>query len=359
VKIAIVNNGLAGGGIERASVSLANHWAEEGYSISLVAIYQSKHFFSTHADVHFTEPPFPYGGNKVIYTLRMMRHLRGQILRIKPDVIIAFGENSNPYVLLALLGIGVPIFVSDRMHPKARLPKHTFWLKKQLYPGATGIIAQTNLAKEVIQSYLPPSNIHVISNPVNVIERMDVERKPIIVSVGRLEEVKGHEYLIRAFAKVDQPNWKLSIVGDGSLMESFKNLAKELGIYERVLFHGHLKNFQRELSEASIFVLPSLKEGFPNALLEAMSVPLPCIVTDFMGTNNEIINSGVNGLIVPTKSVDPMAKAINYLIDNPNERESISLNALQVRNDYQFKKIANDWISFICSSIDPNINKLS
>ena len=61
MKIVLVNNGLAGGGIERASVSLANHWAEEGHKVDLIAIYQSDHFFSTHAKVNFIEPSFSYG----------------------------------------------------------------------------------------------------------------------------------------------------------------------------------------------------------------------------------------------------------------------------------------------------------
>lgn len=357
MKIAIVNNGVAGGGIERASTSLANYWAKEGHQISLLALYQSVPFFPLEPHVTFKEPAFPYQGNRHIYTLRMMAWLRLQVSRVKPGVVVAFGESTNPYVLLALKGIGVPVFISDRMHPKARLPKLTFWLKKELYPKAAGVIAQTQFAKSVMSSYLKGANIKVIPNAVNVIEPLSVLKLKRIVSVGRLERVKGHEYLIRAFAKLDAPDWELSLVGDGSLLNYLKTLASNLGVSDRVIFHGHLKDFRKELSEAAIYVLPSLKEGFPNALLEAMSVPLPCITTDFMGVDNEIIDSGVNGLIVPCKSVDPLAKAINYLIDNPNVRESITLNALQVRKEYQFKKIADDWFNFICQSVNSKIFK--
>ena len=343
----MVNNGLAGGGIERASVSLANHWAEEGHKVDLIAIYQSDHFFSTHAKVNFIEPSFSYGGIKVLYSLKMMWYLRRRILRLKPDAILAFGENSNPYVLLAKRGINIPVYVSDRMHPKARLPKHTFWLKKRLYPKAAGIVAQTNLAKQVMLGYLKRGNIVVIPNPVNVIKRKEVSKKASIVAVGRLEKVKGFEYLIRAFAKIDAPSWRLNIVGDGSLMPSLKDLAAQLKIDQEVTFHGHLNDFREQVSEASIYVLPSLKEGFPNALLEAMSVPLACIVTDFMGANNEIIQDGDNGLIVPVADADAMAMALKRLIDHPELREKLAANALRVREDYAFAKIAKRYLEFI------------
>lgn len=99
--------------------------------------------------------------------------------------------------------------------------------------------------------------------------------------MGRLEKVKGHEYLIKAFAKIEDQDWELSIVGDGSERPYLENLTKVLNIDNKVIFHGHLRDFRKQLSEAKIFVLPSLSEGFPNALIEAMSLPLPCISTDF------------------------------------------------------------------------------
>ena len=82
--------------------------------------------------------------------------------------------------------------------------------------------------------------------------------------------MKGHEYLIRAFAKLNAPGWELSLVGDGSLMKYLRCLALELQINDCVLFHGQLRDFSRELSEASIFVLPSLSR-----------LTVPCLVIEF------------------------------------------------------------------------------
>jgi glycosyltransferase involved in cell wall biosynthesis len=233
------------------------------------------------------------------------------------------------------------------MHPKARLPWLIFKLKKWFYPKAAGIIAQTELAKRVMQSYLRGGNIHVIPNPVNVIDRLDMPRKKIIVSVGRLEEVKGHSYLIEAFASLDRKDWTLSLIGDGSLRQELVDLSIGLGIQDRVLFHGYKKDFRKELSEASIFALPSLKEGFPNALLEAMAVPLPCIATDFMGQPNEIIKDGKNGLLVPVKDVKKLAAALKRLAESESLRQQLAREAVSVRKQFSFDKIANQYLSII------------
>lgn len=347
MKIAIVNNGLAGGGIERASTGLANYWAQEGHDVALFALYQSVPFFSLESTILFKVPTFKYSRNKHLYTLRMMLWLRFQVKRTNPDVVLAFGESTNPYVLLALKGLNIPVYVSDRMHPKASLPKLTFWLKKKLYPEAAGVIAQTQLAKDVLSSYLMAANIYAIPNPVNVIEPLPVEKLKRIVSVGRLEPVKGHEYLLRAFAQLNAPDWELSIVGDGSLMNELKELALKLNVAEKVIFHGHKQEFRKEVSEAFIYVLPSLKEGFPNALLEAMSVPLACITTDFMRSKNELVQNDYNGLIVPVADVESLSKKMMELIKNPKKREMLAENAVKVRKDYAFPKIANLYLRVI------------
>ena len=130
----------------------------------------------------------------------MIKYIQKSVAKIKPDTILAFGEWTNPFVLLALKGTRFPVYVSDRMNPLAKLPLLSEFLRKTLYKRAAGIIAQSNFAKTVLREKTKAKNIHVIYNPVNVIEKTDCEVKDRIVTVGRLEEVKGHRYLIEAFA---------------------------------------------------------------------------------------------------------------------------------------------------------------
>jgi GalNAc-alpha-(1->4)-GalNAc-alpha-(1->3)-diNAcBac-PP-undecaprenol alpha-1,4-N-acetyl-D-galactosaminyltransferase len=352
-KILIINNGLAGGGIERASVTLANHFAEIGHQVSVMTLYQSKHFFKLHKGIKLIEPVFKRTKfNKYFYVVKMMAYIRKNAYQLKPDTILAFSEWTNPFVILSLNGAGFPLYVSDRMNPLAKLPFLSEFVRKVFYKKATGIIAQTSFAKSILYEKTKAENIKVIHNPVNAVEKVKCEQRKIIVSVGRLEKVKGHKFLIEAFASVNDKSWELSLVGDGSERVYLESLADKLGVRNRVVFHGHLHDFSLQLSEAQIFVLPSLKEGFPNALIEAMSVPLACISGDFFAGNNEIVEEGINGLLVRPGNVNDLSLALNRLIEDGNLRKKMAKNAYEVRKTLAFEKIAQKYLNFIFQNYD-------
>jgi len=347
-KILIINNGLSGGGIERASVSLANYWAEKEIIVTVLALYQSEHFYTLHPKIRLIEPGFSRKKlSQAAYVIKMILFARKHIKQIQPDTILAFSEWTNPYMVVARMGLPYPLFLSDRMNPLARLPYLSELLRRKLYKKATGIIAQSTFAKNILFEKTKAKNIKVIHNPVNIINKVECTQKKQIVTVGRLSPEKGHRFLVEAFAGLKTNGWELSIVGDGKEMENLKELAKELNVEKRVVFHGHLKDFSFQLSEAQIFVLPSLKEGFPNALLEAMSVPLACITTDFFQGNNEIIENGVNGLIVKPQDAKEMTQALELLINDEPLQNKLKKNAFKVREDYNFDKIANQYLNFI------------
>lgn len=347
-KILIINNGLAGGGIERASVSLANYFDKMSYDVTVLAVCQSEHFFNLNATIQFIEPQFKRKDlNQITYLIKKILFVRKQIKKLRPDTMLAFGEWTNSYVILARVGLKIPLYVSDRMSPLLKLPLVTELLKKLLYKRASGIIAQTLFSKEVLLKKTKSKNIVVINNPVIAIKRKSCEVKNKIVTVGRLSPEKGHRFLIEAFAKLNNPVWELSIIGDGVEREQLEQLTIELGIASRVIFHGHLKDFNLQISEAQIFVLPSLQEGFPNALLEAMSVPLACITTNFFREKNEIIDHGFNGLVVNPGSSDELADALGLLINDSCLRDKLAKNAIKVREEYKFDKIAKQYLDFI------------
>ncbi|MCK9412220.1 MAG: glycosyltransferase [Prolixibacteraceae bacterium] len=347
-RILIINNGLSGGGIERASVSLAHYFIGLGYNVNIVALYKGEHFFVLDDRIEFNEPDFSRESiNKFLYLIKMILFLRMNVTRMKPDVILAFSEWTNPFVVLATLGLQVPLYLSDRMSPMAKLPLISSILRKLLYKKASGIIAQTEFAKEIIFKNTAASNIQVIYNPVNCIQKSYCAVKNRIVSVGRLSKEKGHKNLVEAFASVTDKTWELSLVGDGTERVNLELLANRLGIGERVIFHGHLRDFTIQLSEAKIFVLPSLSEGFPNALIEAMSLPLACISSNCLAGPNEIIEDGVNGLLVEPGNINDLAVALNRLIEHPDLRENLAVNAYKVRETLSFEKIAHQYLDFI------------
>ena len=344
-RILIINNGLAGGGIERASTSMANQFVRWGHEVYIVALYKSEHFLPIEEQIHFIEPGST--PKSKLYVIKMMAYIRKMVRRIHPDTILAYNEWTNPYVGLALTGLKYPLFFTDRMNPLAKTPKLTELLKKRYYPKANGIIAQTQFAKKIISEKTGATNIKAIPNPINCIDKVDCEKKNIIVTVGRLTKEKGHKILIEAFAKVQDKSWKLSIVGDGVERRDLEKLTVDLGIRDRVIFHGHQVCFNRQLSEARIFVLPSLSEGFPNALIEAMSLPLPCIATLCTPGIKEVIEDGKDALLVERNNVNALADAICRLVGDEALREKLASNAYRVRENLSFEKIARKYLNYI------------
>lgn len=144
------------------------------------------------------------------------------------------------------------------------------------------------------------------------------EEDRLIGAVGRLSAVKGHELLIRAAAVLLSSECKIKVVlvGDGPLLGPLRELADSLGILNHVLFVGHQDNVQKFLAATDIFVLPSLHEGMPMALLEALAMELPVVATR-VGGIPEVVDHGVNGLLVTPADVQSLLESIRALIDDP------------------------------------------
>jgi len=348
--LVIVSFGLSTGGTERESTTLANYLVDQGYCIKFIAVYKSKHFFTLHPSIDFVEPDFQRDSmTSFLYVLKMMLFIRKAVKCSGIKKVLSFNEWINPYVLLALSGLKVKVYVRDVMHPLAKCPFFTRVLQQHFYPKATAVIAQTFYAKNILKRNIRLLSIYVVPTQVSFINVNNVvnTKKKWISSVGRLEEVKGYSYLLKAFANLKNDGWQLHLVGEGSLKDELKALGESLGIQENLIFHGHLESFDDIFSKSEIFVLPSLKEGFPNALIEAMSVPLACISSDFHEGLSEIIDHGVNGLVFPVKDVLALTQSIQQLIDNEELRSNIKKNAFEVRKKFDLNKIGSQYISVL------------
>lgn len=131
--------------------------------------------------------------------------------------------------------------------------------------------------------------------------------KKIICNVGRLSPQKGQGHLIRAFQKVHDniPDSVLLIAGEGPQEQYLNDLIKQLDLNDCVIMLGHTENVYKYLNKSDLFVFPSLFEGFPNALAEAMCVGLPCIASDFRTGAREIIAPDIMDKTEPvTKAID-------------------------------------------------------
>jgi glycosyltransferase involved in cell wall biosynthesis len=355
--ICFIAAGLNGGGIERAFTTLANHFSAQGFEITLLLLFQSDHFFELGENIKIVEPGYNRKQfNKYFYAAKTIPYIRKNLRIIMPDVIVSYGEWLNPFVILATRALDCPLFISDRMSPDLHLGFVNDNAKKLFYKRASGIIAQTNFAAEVIRKNTGAKNITVIPNPLHALNYPKLAKKNQICTLGRLSKEKGHKFLIEAFSRLSHKDWTLHIIGDGPERSILEKLTNNLFISDRVIFYGHVLDFTEILAQSQIFVLPSLSEGFPNALIEAMSVPLACISSDCVSGPADIIGSGENGILVPPGNVEILNKVMDDLIENPSKCDQLARQAFQIRERLDIRRISNDFLSFISGETKGNYN---
>lgn len=353
-KILIVRKGHSGGGIERASSLMANYFASKGETVVLLSLYDNKYVFDIDHRIEHINLLYKESKNRVLRIYHTTIALRKEIKKTNPSVILSYGEYVNVPTLLATRCLNIPVIISDRLSPLVSLGKVYDFIKKTTYRYADGCIAQTETSKQILSGKTKMKNIIVIPNPVNIIEKVECEQKNQIVTVGRISPEKGQKYLIEAFSKLKEKDWNLMIVGGYKKQQCFddvKNLTIQLGVEDRVTFCGRKSDFSKELSESKIFVLPSLSEGYPNALIEAMSVPMACISSDCVAGPRDAIQDGVNGLLVPVKDSDALCQAIEKLIDNEELRKEMAKNAYSIREKLAKEKVAQQYLDYVKSFI--------
>jgi GalNAc-alpha-(1->4)-GalNAc-alpha-(1->3)-diNAcBac-PP-undecaprenol alpha-1,4-N-acetyl-D-galactosaminyltransferase len=146
----------------------------------------------------------------------------------------------------------------------------------------------------------------------------------------------------------------LSILGDGPERASLEALASRLGISSRTRFLGWVRDPGTVLSRGDLFVLSSRYEGFPNALLEAMSCGLPAVSFDCPSGPREIIRDGVDGILVPPQDVDSLSAAMDRLMSSPAERQVLASRAAEVNERFGLERVAKIWEDVIYDLIaDP------
>lgn len=350
-RICFIGGGLKGGGQERSLTSLAEYFAGQGYEISIINLFKTEKFFEVSDSISVFWPKHDRNKyNRIVYALLSVPYLRKHLKRIHPDVILSYGEWFNPFVILSTRFLQIPLYVLDRMGPQMVMDSLVTNARKALYRLADGIIVQTNVAASIVKKNTRAKNIAVIPNPVNVINARISNNRQRIVTLGRLSQEKGHKVLLHAFSRLRNKNWTLHIIGDGPERKQLEEEALTLGVAESVIFYGHVRDFSSILGESDIFVLPSYLEGYPNALLEAMSVPLPCISSDCIAGPSDIIRNGGNGILVKPGDIDDLARAMNLLVENENLRKELAAEAYLIRDTHSFDKIARQYLAFIFPS---------
>lgn len=219
------------------------------------------------------------------------------------------------------------------------------------------IVLSKEMEKELLSNGFKFEKLVLIPNGIDVNKFKPLENKKelknksgytgkkIILFSGRLTEQKGVEYLIRSFEKLNLDEKFLIIVGDGDLKDKLEKLVSELKIDKYVLFAGKREDVVPYLQMADIFVLPSLSEGLPLSLLEAMACGLPVVATK-VGGNIDLVEDKVNGYLVEPGNVDEIKNAIeNLLRDEEKLKEIGKINREKIVRSYSFEAIGEKYLS--------------
>lgn len=328
VDVAIYIPSLGGGGAERVMVTLANGFVERGLRVDLVlARAEGPYLSEVAAGVRVVD----LGNHRILASLpALVRYLRST----RPSSMLSALTHVNVIAVVARLLARVPtrLVVSERAtYSLQRLQATTLRariltpLMRWAYPRADAVVAVSRgVADDLAQAIgLPAERIAVAYNPVvtsALLEQANAPvhhpwvadgQFPIVLGVGRLSTEKGFSTLIQAFAKVrSQRPCRLVILGEGELRAELETLIAEHGLSSDVLLPGFVVNPFAWMRRASLFVLPSIYEGLPNALIQAMACGTPVVSADCPSGPMEILEGGKWGRLVPVGDVDAMADAI-------------------------------------------------
>lgn len=352
MRLALVISTLGRGGAERVISLLANHWAARGDDVTLVTLEKSEDdSYELHPRIRrmalglMKESPGMVSA--VVNNVSRVFALRRALSSTGAAAVLSFGEQTNVLTLWAARGLSLRRVVSERTDP-ARHPIGRSWslLRRMSYPFADALVVQTPALAGWGARMVGAQRTHVIANPVRDMRRFagPQARERLVVAVGRLGPEKGFDVLLTAFAAIaaEFPNWSVLIVGEGTERAALSNLAKSLGITDRVSMPGSMPEPGEVLARAGLFVSSSRYEGFPNALLEAMAAGVPVISTDCTGAR-EIVTDGHDGLLVPVESPSALSAALSRLMRDDALRIVLANNARAVADRYSIDKVAERW----------------
>lgn len=260
---------------------------------------------------------------------------------VKPHAVLSTMTGTN---LLVVLACGwARIRTRLVLREASSLANTKSAVKRQamrwLYRQAGGVVAVSEgVAQDLRGLGLSGSRISVIRNPVDV-ERLGQlasvglplelrDKAPYVVSLGRLTEAKDFSTLLRAYAiSTLRSSHRLIIIGEGEQRTNLESLILALGLEDRVLLTGAMDNPYHVLAGASLHVLSSRWEGYPNVLLEALALKVPVVSTDCPHGPREILDGGRHGRLVPVGDPAALARAMDAELEQPSSGFAILLEA--------------------------------
>ncbi len=360
-KVTLFIDSLRAGGAERVCVNLANSLVEKGIPVTILVMNFAQYGTSYHLSEKVEVFDLKVSNARYVFMPLLKYFYMNRF-----GTLICFNyELTIISVLLRMLCPGISFKLITRninsLEKMFKLDNSLFRkyivfpLLKWSYTNCDLIVNQCKGMRDEVNHLIPKAKgksiyiYNIVSDEVQSIAENVVNSSLIkenyLLYVGRLEPQKGLQDLILAFYQVSKANseLKLKVVGTGRLLSDLQSLVSELELEDRVEFEGFQKNVIEYYKKAKAVVLTSRFEGFPNVLVEAVSLGTPVIAYDCSHGPNEIIND-LNGYLVEMDNIDKFAESINTLVDKDFDHHLIHL---QASKKYFKDAVLHKWLGVI------------
>ena len=358
MRITLLIPSLQAGGAERVLSIMAHYWMARGDEITIISLdaptvapFYALDSRLMHKQLNLLKPSQGIS-QAIVHNIRRLFSIRSAIRISRPHVVISLTDKMNVLVLMATVGLPIPILVAEHNDPsQVQIKKIWSVLRSVMYRRAASIVVLTSNVVSFFGMDIY-NRIRVIPNPI----ALDPHSVPVIrsshnsginmlIAVGRLEKQKGFDLLLSAFSRAvaEHPNWHLTIWGEGNCRAELVALKRKLGLDEQVHLPGITKEVFAEMSRADLFVLSSRYEGFPMVLCEAMACGLPVVSFDCPSGPRDIIRDGIDGFLVPPGDEAGLAAALSRLMGDAAERARLALRAPDVLERFGLEQVMAQW----------------
>ena len=373
--ISILSISLASGGAEKV-ISLLLKELRHDYNVTLVLFHKVFHFSVPEGIEIFAmsenlpnRPFYKKIFDSILFIIKYYRFVKKNNVEISIS-FLAFPNLINGIV--ATFNKNVKTIISERGFPSDNVTSRlSLYISKLFYPIFynkcdklfSNSVYINNDLKDNFGVKIP---MEVIYNPIELPiktikpEQLNIETKKLkLITAGTINKRKNQIMIIRAISESNL-EYNFSILGDGDLKEYLKQAIIQRKLNDQIALKGKVKNVNEFLLNNQCFVLSSFTEGFPNALIEAMAIGLPCVSTNCLSGPLELLNEndpiqindgdfyiGKYGLLVNNDDHIGLSKALDFYHNNPSERERFSSLGMKRAKAYELKTIYNQFKQFI------------
>lgn len=351
----IVEDFAENGGVERIVSLKANELSTKyGHDVTIVSVYKDERpvLYSLDKSIGFVRLDVPFAtkshgriatlASRVATLARAASRLNKAVKQLDPDIIF-FTTTLGALLLPFCRTRAKKVYESHSA--RQFTPYHSLF-----YPMERSADAIVCLTHGDAQNYKRVKCVCVIPNFIEQPKRSvaDNGRKKAI-AVGRLEDPKGFDMLINCWKRVAEqhPDWHLDIYGEGSCRNDLQLQIEQLHLNDRITLCGRSNNIMDVYPEYSLHIMPSRYEGQGITLIEAQACGLPSVVFNFKFGAADIVQNGVNGIIVEQNDCKAFSEALCKMMSSEDMRKKYGQNALEVGRQYFKDNVFGKWVELI------------